>query len=212
MLAQSSTPRSPDRRCGGGSGSAGTSPCSSCSGGRNVPDRETLFFSAPSCRVSGRRGPDALLSGHPLAAQLLDLLETSPARVRDVPVLFLALARPCCSTIARLWQAACRLPALPLDRLRAMMPGLAKLLLTRPGALLPARRSPRPRGQSVFTMSCGVAVGKVDAQLHELPRASRKHLASRLDATAALEERSVLRRRAVVGPSSGGVAPHVSPS
>ena len=60
-------------------------------------DREQLFFSARVLVESlAMRSPTLLLYEdiHWADASLLDLLETFGARVRDVPVLFLALARP----------------------------------------------------------------------------------------------------------------------
>jgi predicted ATPase len=66
-------------------------------GGDTVPDRQPLFFSA-------RRFVEELASRQPLLlvfedihfadASQLDLLESLAFRVRDVPVMFLALARP----------------------------------------------------------------------------------------------------------------------
>ena len=62
-----------------------------------VADREQLFFSARVLVESlAMRSPTLLIYEdiHWADASLLDLLETFAARVRDVPVLFLALARP----------------------------------------------------------------------------------------------------------------------
>ena len=63
----------------------------------DVGDRETLFFSARILVESlAAEGPALLLFEdiHWADPSLLDLLETLAARVREVPVLFLALARP----------------------------------------------------------------------------------------------------------------------
>ena len=63
----------------------------------DVPDRETLFFSARVLVESlALHGPTLLLYEdiHWADDSLLDLLETFAARVREVPVLFVALARP----------------------------------------------------------------------------------------------------------------------
>ena len=65
----------------------------------DVGDREMLFFSARILVESlAAAGPTLLLFEdiHWADPSLLDLLETLAARVRDVPVLFLALARPSC--------------------------------------------------------------------------------------------------------------------
>ena len=87
----------------------------------DVADRETLFFSARVLVESlGAEGPTLLLFEdiHWADASLLDLLETLASRVRDVPVLFLALARPELLNERPGWAGG--LPAytaLPLDRL-----------------------------------------------------------------------------------------------
>jgi len=65
--------------------------------GDDVADREQLFFSARVLVESlALKEPVLLLYDdiHWADASLLDLLETLAARVRDVPVVFLALARP----------------------------------------------------------------------------------------------------------------------
>ena len=62
-----------------------------------VADRETLFFSARVFVESlAMRGPTMLLFEdiHWADSSQLDLLETLASRVRDVPVMFVALARP----------------------------------------------------------------------------------------------------------------------
>src|SRR4051795_7177728 len=62
-----------------------------------VPDRETLFFSARVLvEALALHGPPLLLYEdiHWADDSLLDLLETFAARVREVPILFVALARP----------------------------------------------------------------------------------------------------------------------
>ena len=65
--------------------------------GRDVPDRETLFFSARVLvETLAAREPTLLLFEdiHWADGSLLDLLETLAARTRDVPLMLLALARP----------------------------------------------------------------------------------------------------------------------
>ncbi|HSI96897.1 MAG TPA: AAA family ATPase, partial [Gaiellaceae bacterium] len=87
----------------------------------DVADRETLFFSARVLVESlATGGPTLLLFEdiHWADASLLDLLETLAARVRDVPLLLLALARPELLSERPGWGGG--LPAytaLPLDRL-----------------------------------------------------------------------------------------------
>ena len=66
-------------------------------GDREAADREQLFFSARVfVEALAMRSPTLLVYEdiHWADGSLLDLLETFAARVRDVPVLFLALARP----------------------------------------------------------------------------------------------------------------------
>ena len=66
-------------------------------GDGDVPDRETLFFSARVLvEALATREPTLLLFEdiHWADGSLLDFLETLAARVRDVPLLLLALARP----------------------------------------------------------------------------------------------------------------------
>ncbi len=100
----------------------------------DVADRETLFFSARVLVESlALRGPTLLLYDdiHWADASLLDLLETFAARVREVPVLFVALARPELLTVRPGWGGG--LPAytaLPLDPLTtSSSTELAELLL-----------------------------------------------------------------------------------
>ena len=87
----------------------------------DVSDRETLFFSARVfVEALAAHEPTVLLFEdiHWADASLLDLLETLATRVRDVPLLLLALARPEVLTQRPGWGGG--LPAytaLPLDRL-----------------------------------------------------------------------------------------------
>ena len=85
-----------------------------------VADREQLFFSARVLVESlALRSPTLLLYDdiHWADASLLDLLETLAARVRDVPVLFVALARPELLTGGPAGAAAPAYTALPLEPL-----------------------------------------------------------------------------------------------
>jgi len=172
----------------------------------DVGDRETLFFSARILVESlGAEGPTLLLFEdiHWADPSLLDLLETLAARVRDVPVLFLALARPELLNERPGWAGG--LPAytaLPLDRLTGDdARELAKLLLTR----LQAPEDPAhtvaetAEGNPLFIEELAASLAeKSTADARELPTSIRAIVAARLDGLPA-DERSVLVDASVVG-------------
>ena len=172
----------------------------------DVADRETLFFSARILVESlGAEGPTLLLFEdiHWADASLLDLLETLAARVRDVPVLFLALARPELLNERPGWAGG--LPAytaLPLDRLAGdEARELATLLLARfqtPGA--PAETvAETAEGNPLFIEELAASLAeKSTAEAQELPTSIRAIVAARLDALPS-EERSALVDASVVG-------------
>jgi class 3 adenylate cyclase len=172
--------------------------------GDEVADRETLFFSA-------RVFVEALAADRPTllifedihwADQgLLDLVETLAARIRDVPLMLLALARPEVRTERPGWGGG--LPAytaLPLEPLpETAAHELAERLLTRAGeASKPAEAVVRTaEGNPLF-------IEELVASLAErtttgvLPTSIRGIVSARLDGLPA-EERSVLVDAAVVG-------------
>ena len=172
----------------------------------DVGDRETLFFSARILVESlATEVPTLLLFEdiHWADASLLDLLETLAARVRDVPVLFLALARPELLNERPGWAGG--LPAytaLPLDRLTGDdARKLAKLLLTR----LQAPEDPAhtvadtSEGNPLFIEELAASLAeKSTAGAQELPTSIRAIVAARLDGLPA-DERSVLIDASVVG-------------
>jgi class 3 adenylate cyclase len=172
----------------------------------DVADREMLFFSARILVESlGAEGPTLLLFEdiHWANASLLDLLETLATRVRDVPVLFLALARPELLNERPGWAGG--LPAytaLPLDPLTGDdAQELAKLLLTRfkaPGE--PAETvAETAEGNPLFIEELAAALAeKSTAEAQELPTSIRAIVAARLDALPP-DERSVLVDASVVG-------------
>ncbi|MBA3380761.1 MAG: AAA family ATPase [Actinobacteria bacterium] len=172
----------------------------------DVADRETLFFSARILVESlGAEGPTLLLFEdiHWADSSLLDLLETLAARVRDVPVLFLALARPELLHERPGWAGG--LPAytaLPLDPLTGDdARELAKLLLVRFQALEdPADTvAETAEGNPLFIEELAASLAeKSTTEGHELPTSIRAIVAARLDALPA-EERSVLVDASVVG-------------
>jgi class 3 adenylate cyclase len=171
-----------------------------------APDRETLFFSARLLVESlGSEGATLLLFEdlHWADASLLDLMETLAARVRDVPVLFLALARPEMLNERPGWGGG--LPAytaLPLDRLTEHASlELAELLLARLEA--PGNRAAgiaeTAEGSPLFIEELAASVAeRSTAEATELPTSIRAIVAARLDALPP-EERSLLVDASVVG-------------
>jgi class 3 adenylate cyclase len=170
-----------------------------------VPDRETLFFSARLfVEALGSEGPTLLLFEdiHWADASLLDLIETLAARVRDVPVLLLALARPEMLNDRPAWAGG--LPAytaLPLDRLTEN----ASLELT--DLLLARFEASRERagniaetaeGNPLFIEELAASVAERSTGETELPTSIRAIVAARLDALPP-EERSLLIDASVVG-------------
>jgi predicted ATPase len=172
----------------------------------DVADRETLFFSARILVESlAAAGPTLLLFEdiHWADESLLDLLETLATRVRDVPVLFLALARPELLNERPGWAGG--LPAytaLPLDPLAGDdAHELAKLLLARFKALEgPAETvAETAEGNPLFIEELAASLAeKSTAEAQELPTSIRAIIAARLDALPPAE-RSVLVDAAVVG-------------
>jgi class 3 adenylate cyclase len=170
-----------------------------------VPDRETLFFSARLfVEALGSEGPTLLLFEdiHWADASLLDLIETLAARVRDVPVLLLALARPEMLNHRPAWAGG--LPAytaLPLDRLtESASLELTDLLLARFEA--PTERAESiaetAEGNPLFIEELAASVAERSTGETELPTSIRALVAARLDALPP-EERSLLIDASVVG-------------
>ena len=127
--------------------------------GRRRRPRDAVLLRPGARRVARAARPDAAaLRGHPLGRRsLLDLLETFAGRVHDVPVFFVALARPelltsrpaWCGGVSVLHGAPAR-PAQPGGEPRAR-PAAAR---ERP-ATSARRRSPRrPRGTRSSSRSC----------------------------------------------------------
>ena len=168
-------------------------------------DREQLFFSARVLVESlALRGPTMLLYEdiHWADSSLLDLLETFGRRVRDVPVLFLALARPELLGQRPGWGGG--LPAytaLPLEPLgEASGRQLATELLGRVDTTMRAERvAETAEGNPLFIEELARCIGEQQAKgLDELPTSIRAIIAARLDALPAVE-RAVLVDAAVVG-------------
>jgi class 3 adenylate cyclase len=168
-------------------------------------EREQLFFSARVLVESlAMRGPTLLVYEdiHWADASLLDLLETFGARIRDVPVLFLALARPELLGERPGWGGG--LPAytaLPLEPLGdAAGRELAAELLGRVDATMRAEQvADTAEGNPLFIEELARCIGEQKAKgLDELPTSIRAIIAARLDALPA-SERAVLVDASVVG-------------
>jgi class 3 adenylate cyclase len=172
-------------------------------GERTVADRETLFFSARVfVETLAMGGPTLLLFEdiHWADASLLDLLETLASRVRDVPVLLIALARPELLTDRPRWGGG--LPAytaLPLEPLtEASSRELAEQLLAessvKNGAPAVAETA---EGNPLFIEELVASITE-RSTAGELPTSVRALIAARLDSLPA-DERSVLVDASVVG-------------
>src|SRR4029077_16383435 len=135
-------------------------------------------------------------------ASLLDLLETFAARVRDVPVLFLALARPELLGDRPGWGGG--LPAytaLPLEPLgEAAGRELAAELLGRVDETTRAEQvADTAEGNPLFIEELARCLGEQKVKgLDELPTSIRAIIGARLDALPAAE-RAVLVDACVVG-------------
>jgi predicted ATPase len=172
----------------------------------DAADRETLFFSARVLvEALASEGPTLLLFEdlHWADASLLDLLETLAARVRDVPLLLLAIARPELLSERPGWGGG--LPAytaLPLDRLSdEVAEDLAARLLARSeepdGRAAAVART--AEGNPLFIEELAASLSERSAvEAGDLPTSVRGIVAARLDALPS-EERSVLVDASVVG-------------
>jgi class 3 adenylate cyclase len=172
----------------------------------DVTDRETLLFSARVLVESlASQRPTMLLFEdiHWADTSLLDLIETLAARVRDVPLLLVALARPELVSDRPSWGGG--LPAytaLPLEPLSGdVAHELAERLLERAGASdeqaeAVARTS---EGNPLFIEELAASlVERSTLDAERLPTTVRAIVAARLDALPSAE-RSVLVDAAVVG-------------
>jgi class 3 adenylate cyclase len=171
---------------------------------QEVGDRETLFFSARVFVESlALDTPTMLLYEdiHWADASQLDLLETLASRVRDVPVLFVALARPELLTERPSWGGG--LPAYTALPLEPLTPAASQELVAH---LLedPALREGRAHavaqsgeGNPLFLEELAAAVAERSAD-ERLPTSVRSIIAARLDSLPP-EERGVLVDASVVG-------------
>ena len=169
-------------------------------------DREALFFSARVLVESLALDTPTLLlyeDIHWADGSMLDLLEVFAARVRDVPVLFVALARPELLTDRPGWGGGVpAYTALPLEPLsEPASRELAERLLTRfqgPGDRLPeVVRS--AEGNPLFIEELAASLAeRQGTENADLPTSVRAIVAARLDALPPAE-RSLLIDASVVG-------------
>jgi class 3 adenylate cyclase len=166
-------------------------------------DRDTLFFSARVfVEALGMSAPTLLLFEdiHWADSSQLDLLEMLASRVRDVPVLFVALARPELLTDRPTWggglPAYSALPLDPLDPARSRE--LAEQLLARTSVSEGAAKvAEMAEGNPLFIEELTASIAE-RSTAGELPTSVRGIIAARLDSLPP-EERSVLVDASVAG-------------
>ena len=170
-------------------------------------DRETLFFSARVfVEALAAEEPTLLLFEdiHWADTSLLDLIETLSLRVRDAPVLLVALARPEMLTERPTWGG--RLPAYTAVPLEPLADDAAQELVERLLAAAAHSRDPRAaqvvrtaEGNPLFIEELAHALSERSAgDVTDLPASVRAIVAARLDALPPAE-RSVLVDASVVG-------------
>jgi class 3 adenylate cyclase len=179
-----------------------------------VGDRQTLFFSARRMvEALAQKQPTVLVFEdiHLSSASMLDLLETLASRVRDVPLLLLAQARPELLEERPAWGGG--LPAYTALQLEPLAHDhseeLARRLLEAAGA--GATSAPTlagtAEGNPLFIEELAVSVAERAASDGDLPSSVRSIVAARLDALPSAE-RDALLDASVVGKVfwSGAVA------
>jgi class 3 adenylate cyclase len=168
----------------------------------SVDDREELFFSVRVFIESVAREQPTMLvleDIHWADRSLLDLVELLAARLRDLPVLILTLARPELLDLRPAWggglPAYTALPLSPLSVTEAEE--LAQLRL---GQLheAAAKLADTAGGNPLFIEQLAATMAESSAAGGSLPTTIRGILAARLDALPA-EERALLLDAAVVG-------------
>jgi class 3 adenylate cyclase len=170
--------------------------------GSSVADRETLFFSVRVfIEAVAQNRPTVLVfeDVHWADASLLDLIELLAARLRDLPILLLALSRPDLLDTRPAWGGG--LPAYSALPLEPLSDEEARELATH---LLPASESSEAiaagsEGNPLFIEQLAATVAETSPSRDvALPNSIRGILAARLDALPATE-RSLLLDAAVVG-------------
>jgi predicted ATPase len=170
-------------------------------------DRETLFFSARVFVESLASDEPTLLLFEDIqwaGESLLDLIETLALRVRDAPVLFVALARPEMLTDRPSWGG--RLPAYTTVPLGPLADAAAQELVEQLFTVAVRGRDPRvakvvrtAEGNPLFLEELTHALSERSAsEATDLPPSVRAIVAARLDALPPAE-RSVLVDASVVG-------------
>jgi class 3 adenylate cyclase len=171
-----------------------------------APDRETLFRSARTfVEALGAEAPTLFIFEdlHWADRSLVDLVESLAAQIRDVPVLFLALARPELLAERPGWTGGVPAhTAMPLDPLdEDASRELAELVLARLEA--PTKRASSiadtAEGNPLFIEELAASVAeRSTAEATELPTTIRAIVAARLDALPP-EERSLVVDASVAG-------------
>ncbi|HYY32126.1 MAG TPA: adenylate/guanylate cyclase domain-containing protein [Gaiellaceae bacterium] len=171
-------------------------------GESEVPDRQTLFFSARQLvEALGREQPTILLFEdiHWADSGMLDLLELLAARVQDVPVLLLTLARPDLLETRPGWGGG--LPAytaLPLEPLaQGDARELAALLLEGNPAYAD-QLAEASEGNPLFIEELAASLAERATFVGELPSNVRGVISARLDGLPRAE-RAALLDASVVG-------------
>jgi class 3 adenylate cyclase len=167
-----------------------------------APDRQTLFFSARQLVEGlGRDRPTILLFEdiHWADSAMLDLLELLAARVQDVPVLLLTLARPDLLETRPGWGGG--LPTyttVPLEPLaESDARALAALLLVDDGTHAD-QLAEASEGNPLFIEELAASLAERATLLDELPSNVRGVISARLDGLPAAE-RGALLDASVVG-------------
>jgi class 3 adenylate cyclase len=169
----------------------------------SVADRETLFFSVRVFIEAVAKDRPTLLvfeDVHWAEASLLDLIELLAARLRDLPILLLALARPDLLDPRPAWGGG--LPAYSALPLEPLTDEEARRLAAH---LLPENETSREavaaggEGNPLFIEQLAATVAETSpSSAVSLPNSIRGILAARMDALPA-DERSLLLDAAVVG-------------
>jgi class 3 adenylate cyclase len=168
-------------------------------------DRETLFFVARQFVESTARVRPTMLvfeDIHWADSSLLDLIEVLTVRTQEVPVLFVALARPELFTSRPAWGGGLiSATSLALDPLpeRDAEHLAAQLLAGRIEGDYAERLAAAAEGNPLFIEElAAVVVERPAGEADELPTTIRSILAARLDALEP-DERAILLDAAVVG-------------
>src|SRR3954471_24829448 len=169
----------------------------------SVDDREELFFSVRVFIESVARDRPLLLvfeDIHWADRGLLDLIELLAARLRDLPIMLLALARPELLDSRSAWGGG--LPAytaLPLPALSAEdSQKLAALRLQNLSSEAAAQLAETAEGNPLFIEQLAATMAESSTSRDSLPTTVRGIVAARLDALPAAE-RSLLLDAAVIG-------------